>query len=257
MILWSIVRDSCCLRCSPGGLAPRAPAEARRPLPASGVPSDARVAPRRLRTARANPKRGCHAPCRGSRRVTPHASPVTSMPGGETPPETPRPPTAGDRGVFCPCEATPVTNSRPAPLRPLTKRSRGAAQSCRSTRAWLRHPSSGRARAAGRRRLPRVLQGRAGHRARRHRRRPAGAKGLRSRSGSAPAPGSRTFLAAHPACPRHARGPGCASREFCRRGMSFISAIRPQAIEDARENWSGYGGCASARRFTGMLAMIR
>jgi len=31
--------------------------------------------------------------------------------------------------------------------------------------------------------------------------------------------------------------------------MSFISAIRPQAIEDAQENASWYGGCASARRF--------
>lgn len=37
----------------------------------SGVPSDARVAPRRLRTARANPTSGCHAPC--DRRVVSHA----------------------------------------------------------------------------------------------------------------------------------------------------------------------------------------
>jgi hypothetical protein len=31
--------------------------------------------------------------------------------------------------------------------------------------------------------------------------------------------------------------------------MSFISAIRPQAIEDAQENASWYGEGASGRRF--------
>jgi hypothetical protein len=31
--------------------------------------------------------------------------------------------------------------------------------------------------------------------------------------------------------------------------MGFISAVRPQAIEDAQESASGFGGCLSARRF--------
>jgi hypothetical protein len=47
------------------------------------------------------------------------------MPGGETPPETPRPPAAGDRGVFGPCEAMPATNSTPAAAKTLDEEVKG------------------------------------------------------------------------------------------------------------------------------------
>lgn len=36
--------------------------------------------------------------------------------------------------------------------------------------------------------------------------------------------------------------------------MSFVTAIRPQAIEDAQENASWYGECVSARRFYAYVA---
>jgi hypothetical protein len=80
----------------------------------------------RRRTCHAN-RRAVVTPCAQSCvRLTPHASKPTTMPGQNVPRDPP-PPMAGDRGVFGPCEATPATNSSPAPLRPLTKTSRDAA----------------------------------------------------------------------------------------------------------------------------------
>ena len=71
-----------------------------------------------------------------SRRLHAPAEPCR---GGETPPRDPPPPRGrGSRAQHL-RPAMPATASRPAPLRPLPKQARGAAQRGRPERAWLRH----------------------------------------------------------------------------------------------------------------------
>jgi hypothetical protein len=114
-----------------------------------GVPSDARPAPGRMGTDRANPEPGCHAQCRPSSRhgacLSGHVHVWRRPTGNKRLPYAPRPRHGRGSRVGRRCEPRPLRTAAPFPLRPGAAGTRAREQVCRSTRAWRR----GRASALG------------------------------------------------------------------------------------------------------------